>query len=383
MLLHKPVDHDARVRREAATLAAAGHEVVVLELHPRRDRPGDLPPGVDLASAAPPRWIVRLLPFHLYRLAFLVVFVRRILQLAPDVIHAHDAAMLLPGIVARRLTGTPLVYDSHELATSVPYRDRAWERFVELIEAVAVPRCRRVITVSDGIADRLRERYGLARRPSVVRNVSALHANGRPARLRERLGLEPGARLVLHQGAPATGRGGETLIRALARLDPAVRLVFLGTGEPGMAERLHALAGEVGVAERVRFLPSLPLGDLLSATAEADVGVSLLQDTCENHRLALPNKVFDYIAAGVPVVASDLPELRGLIRGYGVGWTAQPDDPVDVARALERALGPTPAGLKARLAAAHGALNWGREQERLLATYDFCLGSPEFSRTSP
>ncbi len=86
--------------------------------------------GFERRSCLPPAWMRRRLPFHLYRLAFLRRFVRGVARLRPDVVHAHDAAMLLPGIVGARLTGARLVYDSHELATSVPYRERAWAWFV-------------------------------------------------------------------------------------------------------------------------------------------------------------------------------------------------------------------------------------------------------------
>ena len=88
-------------------------------------------------------------------------------------------------------------------------------------------------------------------------------------------------------------------------------------------------------------------------TAEADVGVSLLSDSCENHRLALPNKLFEYIAAGVPVVTSALPELERVVRGRGIGWTVDPADPADVRRGLTEALGARgDAALRARVAAA-------------------------------
>src|SRR5271165_1854710 len=120
MLLHKSVEFDSRVRREAAALARDGHDVTVLEL-------ADVPAGERLdgfarSSAEPPSWMRRRLPFALYRLAFLVWFVKGVRRLRPDVVHAHDAAMLLPGIIGARMSGARLVYDSHELATSVPYR---------------------------------------------------------------------------------------------------------------------------------------------------------------------------------------------------------------------------------------------------------------------
>ena len=311
MLLHKSVVHDSRVRREASTLAAAGHDVTVIELSPDADGQLD---GFKRRSASPPGWLRRVLPFHIYRTAFLAGFLRQVVRLRPDVIHAHDAAMLLPGLFGARLTGARLVYDSHELASSVPYRERSWAWFVGAIERLALPRCAAVITVSDGIAERLREIYGLRSRPVVLRNVSALsvgEGDGGPG-LRERLGLtdEP---LVLHQGACAQDRGCEVLARAVALLD-GVHLCFLGDAEAADDACLRREVDELGIGARTHFVPAVELGRLLAYTAEADVGVSLLQDTCENHRLALPNKLFEYLAAGVPVVVSDLPEMASLVR---------------------------------------------------------------------
>ena len=170
MLLHKSVEHDSRVRREAGALAGAGHQVTVVHL-PRT--PGELAGelvGCDVVSATPPAWVRSRLPFHLYRLAFFACFVRRVRALRPDVVHAHDAAMLAPGLVAARLAGAELVYDSHEYAAGVPYRERGWALFVRALERAVVPRCAAVITVSEGIAERLRQRYGRAARIAVVRN---------------------------------------------------------------------------------------------------------------------------------------------------------------------------------------------------------------------
>jgi len=366
MLLHKSVEFDSRVRREASALVAAGHEVTILELTAVAG--GTRLEGFERRSAMPAEWLRRWLPFHLYRVAFLLGFVRELVAVKPEIVHAHDAAMLLPGILGSRLTGAALVYDSHELATSVPYRERAWAWFVAAIERIVVPRCAAVITVSDGIAARLRERYRLPCTPTVVRNVSALQAHGEGG-LRRRIGLDVDAPLVLHQGAPAPARGCEVLLGALARL-PGVHLAFLGDPEPGYGETLRAAIVAHGVGDRVALLPNVPLAELLAHTAEADVGVTLLQDTCENHRLALPNKLFEYIAAGVPVVAADLPETRRLIERYRVGWCAPPEDPAALADALALALAHCGDGeLERRLAVAARELCWAREQKRLLALY--------------
>lgn len=366
MLLHKSVQHDSRVRREASSLAAAGHRVFVLEL---AEVPGPALDGFVRRSCLPPARLRRWLPFHLYRIAFALCFIRAIARVRPHVVHAHDAAMLLPGVVGAWLTGARLVYDSHELATGVPYRERGWGWLVSAIERAIVPRCDAVITVSDGIAKRLQERHRLLTTPVVVRNVSALERR-EPGGLRRRLGLTAGVPLVLHQGAPAPARGCEVLVDAIALLD-GVHLVFLGDPEPGYGVRVAERIRERAVADRVSVLPSVPLDELLACTADADVGVTLLQDNCENHRLALPNKLFEYIAAGVPVVASSLPEIERLVRSYGIGWCVAPDRPADVAAAISEALAARgDAGLRRRLADAGAELRWGREQARLISLYD-------------
>ena len=371
MLLHKSVEFDSRVRREASALARHGHEVIVLELAEAAH--GEQLDGFRRRPLSSPAALQRL-PLQLRRAVIVTRFVQELGRLRPDVVHAHDAAMLLPGLVGARLAGALLVYDSHELATSVPYRERAWTAFVAAVERLVVPRCDAVITVSDGIAHRLRARYRLAADPTVVRNVCELELSGGGG-LRERMGLDADAPLILHQGTPAPARGCEVLISAVGRL-PGVHLAFLGDPMDGYGDRLRRLAQAANVADRVALLGGVPLGELLAHTAEADVGVTLLQDTCENHRLALPNKLFEYIAAGVPVVASDLPETRRLVEAYGVGWCARPDDPAALAGVLEVALGHRhdPA-LRERLRLAAQDLRWPLEQRRLLALYEGLAGA--------
>jgi glycosyltransferase involved in cell wall biosynthesis len=378
MLLHKDVTHDSRVRREASHLAALGHAVTVLELAPVVPEHRTLD-GFARRSVLPAPWVRRALPTALYRLAFFASFVRAICAQRPDVVHAHDAAMLLPGLVGARLTGARLVYDSHELATSVPYRDRAWAWFVASIERLGIRRAAAVITVSDGIADELVARYRLRRRPTVLRNVSALDdlPAGSGGGLRDHLANGGSAAVVLHQGAPAVDRGCEALIGALCHLPADVHVVFLGSGEPTFAAQLADLAERLGVGDRVRLIESVGLGKLLAWTREADVGVALLEDTCLNHRLALPNKLFEYIAAGVPVVVSDLPELRQIVNHYNIGWTATPGDPRAIAQAISRALDERDVPrLRENLARAAAELHWSQESRRLTAVYEMLADWP-------
>lgn len=365
MLLHKSVVHDSRVRREAATLAEAGHAVVVLEMATVEEPELD---GFRRVSVLPPGRLRRL-PFHGQRAVLAWTFARAVIRERPDVIHAHDAAMLVPGLIGARITGARLVYDTHELATGVPYREGFWEWFVDRIERLGLPRTVAVITVSDGIAARLVERYGLRTTPVVLRNVCGLEAEGTGG-FRARLGLAPEAKVVLHQGAPAIGRGCEVLIDAVGQV-PDVQLVFLGDGTAEHVGSLATRAAEGPARGRVHFAPAVPLSGLLAETAQADVGVTLLQDTCENHRLALPNKLFEYLAAGIPVVGSDLPEISRVIDGYRVGATVAQDDAVAVAAGIRRVLRETAGsgGMDGRVSAAAEDLSWEHERHRLIGLY--------------
>jgi glycosyltransferase involved in cell wall biosynthesis len=365
ILLHKTVVHDGRVLREAGALADAGHDVVIVHL-PRGDD-GTVAGGFRLRSAVPPKWTLRL-PRTLWRIIALGAIARRARAQRPDVVHANDIATLIPGYLAARSSGARLVYDTHEYAVGVPYRKALWAWLAATIERLLIRRCDAVITVSDGIAERLQERYRLERRPTVVRNVPDLPPPGEAPDLRERMGIGDSP-LVLHQGAVAAGRGADNLVRALPRMDSA-QLLFLGV-EGAYAEELGRLADELEVGGRTHFHPPVALVELLSYTHQADIGVSLLEDSCENHRLALPNKLFEYLAADLPVVVSDLPEMRRLVTGRGVGWVTDSGDPADIARVLEEALrSRDDPALHERVRAAAAELNWPHERSRLTALYE-------------
>jgi glycosyltransferase involved in cell wall biosynthesis len=365
ILLHKTVVHDGRVLREAGALADAGHDVVVVHL-PREDEEKEVPSGFRLRSAVPPKW-TRRLPRTLWRIIALGSIARRARGQRPDVVHANDIATLIPGYLAARLSGARLVYDTHEYAVGVPYRKALWAWLAATIERLLIRHCDAVITVSDGIADRLQSRYRLRGRPTVLRNVPDLPPPGEAPDLREQMGIGSSP-LILHQGAVADGRGGGNLVRAVATMDSA-HLLFLGA-DSAYTAKLERLADDLGVGERTHFHPPVELAELLSYTHQADVGVSLLEDSCENHRLALPNKLFEYIAAGLPVVVSDLPEMSKLVSERQVGWVTDPGDPAEIAAVLMQAADSRDdEGLQNRVRVAAAQLNWRNERSRLTDLY--------------
>jgi len=178
------------------------------------------------------------------------------------------------------------------------------------------------------------------------------------------------APIVLYLGGLMGGRGIEYLVRSMNAV-PDAHLVLLGSGHQAgeLAEEARAL----GVAERVHLLPPVPSDDVVGYAASATVGVSPIVDSCLNYRYSLPNKLFQYMAAGLPVVASDFPQVREVVIGSGAGLVTDTRSPERIAKALSSLLADRGAaremGERGR-AAVEARYNWSTSAAALLAVYE-------------
>ena len=236
----------------------------------------------------------------------------------------------------------------------------------------------RVITVNDAYADVMAERFGVAR-PLVVMNCAYRFDPPRPAdrRFHAALDLPAGERVVLYHGGLFPQRGIEELMSAI-RAVPEATLVLMGYGV--LEPELRAAAAEPSRANRVRLLPAVRPDELLDWVAAADVVAMPIQASTLNHRLTTPNKLFEAMAAGVAVVASDLPGMATIVRATRCGLVCDPADPAAIASAIRDVLDGAPedrAGWGERaLAAAHETYNWERQAAILLDEYSRLTGRP-------
>ena len=298
-----------------------------------------------------------------------------------DLVHAMAYMGIPIGLALGRRDRAAVVYDARDIYVDARNIARLPAFARRLFAAIARRWARqadRVMTVNRAYADVMAERFRV-RLPAIVMNCSYRREHGEPGRLfHESLGLARDGRVVLYHGGLSPDRGIEQLVGALAFLPASVHAVFLGYGP--LQGLLEESAGDAGLAGRLHVLRAVPPTELLDWVGSADVVAMPIQGTTLNHRLTTPNKLFEAMAVGVPVVASDLPGMAAIVEGTGCGILCDPADPTDIARAIRALLDATPEERAARrsrtLAAAQGTYSWEAQAEVLLEEYRRLTGRP-------
>lgn len=291
-----------------------------------------------------------------------------------DIWHGMWAGSLPALVRMRRRHGGKAIYDSRDVyMLSREYSTLEWpiRPVLVALERRWAHRVDQVITVNEAYAGLVAKQLHVPR-PLVVMNTPERWTPPEPPpdRIREALGLSPETRIVLYQGQLNTQRGIEQAADAVLDVPGAV-LVLLGFG--AREERYKAMTREARYAGRVYHLPAVPPSELLPWSASADVLVMAIQPTSTNHAFTTPQKLWEALAAGVPVVASDLPGMEEIVRETGAGAVCDPTSPASIAEALRRVLDAAPgerAALRERaLRAAHDRYNWETQAEILFGLY--------------
>ena len=287
--------------------------------------------------------------WHAAQRDFRMTYGSELLNLRPDVVHVHDPRLLPTAFVVaatRRERGGQcrVVYDAREdfagwhddNVTLVRYHEKLLAMEQRLAKSAAA-----VLTVSDGIAEALTARLALPQPPAVVLNTPALDdaepAAGRRS-LRADAGIGPDVPLLVYPGAATEPRGVDSIVAALTAL-PGVHLALVVVPFPHpRAEELMGLAGVHGVADRVHLLPPVPGQEVPGYIREADVAVSAILHGSDNHEMALPNKLFEFLHAGLPMVTSDIRAMAAFVREHRLGEVFRAGDSGDLAAAVRRLL---------------------------------------------
>jgi len=402
IVAYKDLRLNTRVARQARVLAEAGHRVTIICF----ERPAEASAGIEVLETGLPAMSRAVLavprPLRGDFLAHLAAglgrtrchdFARRACRLAAgrrfDLIQAHHEKALIAADALRRRCGGKLLFDAIEWPFDpalLPRRpDMLALRRAEMARERAIAtNCDGWMTVNDSLAEMAAARFGVPR-PLVVRNCRFRTPPGDDGGLRADIGLPPEHKLVLYLNSVRPGEGLEQAVAALARLPGDVHLAVLGPARADYRAALTEQAARTGVAGRFHLLPLQPPSRLIAYAAGADLGIVPRRPEGDNMRFSLPNRVFEMIAARLPLVVSDLPEISRLVTEHRIGIVCDAGDPDAIAAAIRRVLAPESyPTFRRAVAQAAETLTWERESagylafvEALAARDADCLNRPE------
>jgi glycosyltransferase involved in cell wall biosynthesis len=260
-------------------------------------------------------------------------------KIKADVYHCHDLNTLYIGQKLAKKHKARLVYDSHELYVyrNRPYiPPRIFHKKEEAFERKYIQRADAVITVSKSIAGYMEKKYNIDK-PHLIMN--APKKNKAPEEiqysLRKELNLNDNQKLLLYSGGITFSRGLDRVIESLAEMEELF-FVMMGYGQEGFKNYLKAVAVNHGVSNRMAFYGPVPSEKVTAWTASADLGIAPIENVCLSYYYCAPNKIFEYIQGGLPVVASNFPDLKNIVEKNNIGLTCDISDPKEIAKAVDR-----------------------------------------------
>jgi len=286
-------------------------------------------------------------------------------------VNPHSVAALPLAVLLKRRHRAKLVYDTHELETEAGGARGVIRPIYKLIESQLIHHCDAVVVVADSIADWYVKTYGIER-PAVVRNMPDLRTQALPgdiSMLRRHFGIPEQALIFIYQGGLFRGRRIEQFVRVFEKAKAGRHLVFMGYG------KLEGVVREAAARNpNIHFLPAVPPGEVLRHTAGADVGLVGVENACLSYYYSLPNKLFEYVMAGLPVVMPDFPEMRKVAERAGCGWVVGEAD-ADWLGVVNRLDWSAVTEGKVRARRAAGSFSWQEEEKTLLEVYRRLFGS--------
>lgn len=360
---------DQRVFRTCSVLRELGYDITVVGR--RLPHSPELPVWPWRAHRMK-LWITKGPLFYLFfnvRLFFYLLFSKKAL------LYANDLDTLLPNYLIARIKRIPLVYDSHELFCDVPELQNSplKQSIWRWLEKQLVPQLHHCITVNESIAAVLKERYNTSF--AVVRNIGNAPENTVTID-KSTLGINTEWPLLILQGAGINvGRGAEELILAMHHLKAS--LLIVGGGDQW--QHLEMLLKKEGLGHKIKMIPRVPRHELFGYTQLASIGLSIDKPVALNYQLSLPNKLFDYIQAGTPVLASNMVEVARIVNEYGVGECIDQVNPDTLARTIDKMLLPENQRVyRTACSVARKVLTWDQEKQHLKEVLLKATEAPSF-----
>ncbi len=377
----KAARNDVRSMRTASALVKAGFAVSLIDVDCVPPSPHEENmAGFRLEHIIIPNWFTarRFQPwFFLVAIRTFILSIGCLLHSQADIYHAHDLTALPASYIVAKLRRKPLIFETYELHLPMPETSIAFWRLLGgllmHLLSVILPRCQGIIAASPLYAQEFSNRYHL-KEVLTIRNVPVYRAVEKSDRLRQYLGLSSGTHIALYQGMISRNRGLDRLVRAASFLEPEIVIIMMGKGIGTTQTELEALIARESVADRVKIIPPVSYKELLDWTASADIGLTIFPlDYSLSIRMTQPNKLFEYLMAGLPVLSSQLDAIAEIIRTYDVGQIVTSLEPAVIAAAINAMLADRQALARMSCNALNAAkhdLNWEKESLQLVHFYE-------------
>ena len=369
-----PFTQDSRVIRECKSLSKIGYDITVIAywlegLNVEERENGykiiRIPIVTKSWSKNPIIQIIKYLEF-LIRSLFIIK------KIKPDICHGHDPDGLLIGYFAKYFLKSKLIYDSHELwsdSIHLKGEKKILYKIGRKIEKIIIKRAEVVIAVNQSIAEIISKENNV-KSTVVIRNI--------PNKIqfvtqytREGLGFPDRDFNIIYIGNIKRGRGIEIMIKSMERVHKNIGLVLMGN-DSAFKRDMEELSKTKKLESRIRFIESVPPNQILSVCKLADVGIAPIQNLCKSYYLSLPNKIFEYIHAELPVLVSDFPEMKRIIDNYSVGEVFNVEEPSSIVGVINNYFD-NPEKIisyKQNCLKASKVLNWDNEEKQLFNLYN-------------
>lgn len=359
--------NDSRVLKENISLQRAGYDVQVVALHEELlnefEKVQNIP--VHRVKLKTRGWSKQ----KLIQLIKYFEFIFRVVKQykTSDIIHCNDLNSLPIGVIIKNFFNkdAKIVYDAHEYEINdVPNQSQRSIKIKYYIEKFFIKYADKVITVSDSIANEYVKLYGIEK-PALVLNTPSYKEIEKKNIFRETLGIKENQTIFLYQGGLSKGRGIEILLEAFKTIDNENSvIIFMGYGT--LENLIQKISKEY---KNIYFHKAVSPDVLLDYTSSADFGISTIEDSCLSYRYCLPNKMFEYLMAGIPVIVSNLYEMKRLVEFNKIGTVAKENSPEGLKEAIKEAVKLDKVELKINIQKVKAIYNWEEQEKILLDVY--------------
>lgn len=359
--------NDSRVLKENISLQKAGYEVQVVALHEESLKKYDKFQNIQVhrVKLKSRGWSKHKLVQLLKYFEFIYKVVKQYKK--SDIIHCNDLNSLPIGVIIKKFfnKNAKIVYDAHEYEINdVPNQSQRSIKIKYYVEKFFIKYADKVITVSNAIADEYVKLYNIEK-PALVLNTPPYKEIQKKNIFRETLDIKEDQTIFLYQGGLSHGRGIEILLETFKTIDDEnAVIVFMGYGS--LENMIKKTSKEY---KNIYLHQAVSPNVLLDYTSSADFGISTIEDSCLSYRYCLPNKLFEYLMAEIPVIVSNLYEMRRLVKINRIGIVAEENTPQGLKKAIKEAVKLDKEELKTNIQKVKTIYNWEEQEKILLDTY--------------